>query len=100
MDEWIKDISMDELELDEKNKKLLEILGVEKYLEFVKEYGGSRIYINMFDEVIKNARDNRIKEEYNRYNIRELAIKYNLTDERVRQVVKNLGIEGQVSIFE
>lgn len=100
MEKWIKEISTDELELDEKNRELLSILGIEKYLDFVRMYEGTRIYINMYDEIIKKARDNRIKKEYNRRNIRELAVKYNLTDERIRQITKDLGIEGQISITD
>lgn len=100
MENWIKEIKVDDLELDEKNKELIEVLGIEKYLEFVKIYGGTRFYVNMYDEIIKNARDKRIRKEYNRYNTRYLANKYNLTEERIRQITRDLGIDGQISIFE
>lgn len=100
MEEWVKELNIDDLELDEKNKEMLAVLGVEKYLEFVKLYGGTRVYINMYDEVIKNARDKRIKKEYNRYNTRYLANKYNLTEERIRQITRDMGMEGQISIFD
>lgn len=100
MKDWIKELNTDDLELDEKNKELLSVLGIEKYLEFVKIYGGTRFYVNMYDEVLKNARDKKIKREYNRYNTRYLAAKYNLSEERIRQITRSLGMEGQISLFD
>ena len=100
MDEWMSGIEIEDLGLDEKNREMVEILGIEKYLEFVKTFGGSRLYINMYDEIIKNVRDRKIRKEYTRYNVRRLAHKYGLTEERIKQIVKGMGIENQMSIFD
>lgn len=100
MENWIKEITINDLDLDEKNKELCETLGINMYLKFVKQYGGSRLYINMYDEILKNARDKMIRQEYNRYNLRELSKKYELSEERIKQIVRDLGMENQVSIFD
>lgn len=98
MENWIREIELDDL--DEKNKEIAEIIGIGNLLKLAKAYGGESLYINKFDEIIKTRRDKNIKTEYNRYNIKKLAIKYNLTEKRIKQIVSELGMENQISIFE
>lgn len=98
MIEWEKEIGLDDL--DEKNRELAEAIGVEALIKLSKAYGGESIYINKFDELIKARRDKNIMQEYNRYNVKKLALKYNLTEKRIGQIVKELGIENQISIWD
>lgn len=87
MEEWVLNLNPDDLCLDEKNVELLGILGLDKYMEFVRAYGGTRIYVNKFSEVIKKARDKNICKEYNGYNLRQLSIKYNLATDSIRRLI-------------
>lgn len=98
MEDWTKEIEINDL--DEKNKEIAEVIGIENLLKLSKTYGGESLYINKYEEVIKNRRDKNIKNEYNRYNVKKLASKYNLTEKRIKQIVQDLGMENQISLFD
>ncbi len=98
MNDWIKEIKINDL--DVKNKELAEIIGIENLIKLSEYYGGTRIYVNKLEEVLKPIRDKKIMDEYNRYNVKDLAKKYNLAEESVRRIVRELGIEGQISLFD
>ena len=42
----------------------------------------------------------KIKKEYNRYNLKDLAKKYNLTTKRIKQIVCDDSLKQQLSIFD
>ncbi len=44
---------------------LYEIVGEEKYLEIVRMYGGSNLYIPTYKATIRNGRNREIKKRYN-----------------------------------
>ena len=46
------------------------------------------------------ARNRRVKKEYNGYNLKELAEKYNLTTVQIRNILKDEPMIGQMSIFD
>jgi len=98
LNDWIKEIKINDL--DVKNKELAEIIGIENLIKLSEYYGGTRIYVNKLEEVLKPIRDKKIMDEYNRYNVKDLAKKYNLAEESVRRIVRELGIEGQISLFD
>lgn len=87
---WIQEIEPD-LKPDDFTHPLLRALaeksGVNSALALAELYGGRTEYIPKLDESMKLRRDRAIIEEYNGYNAKELATKYNLTDSRVRQLV-------------
>ncbi|GMQ61184.1 MULTISPECIES: Mor transcription activator family protein [Vallitalea] len=98
MNNWTNDITIQDL--DEKNKELAEIIGLDNLLELCKIYGGDSIYVNKLDELLKVVRDRKIKKEYNRYNLKEVAKKYNLTTKRIKQIVSDNSIKQQLSLFD
>lgn len=98
MENWMKEIKLDDL--DEKNREIAEIIGIDNFLKISELYGGTRVYFNKLDEVTKTIRDRKIKQEYNRYNIGTLAKKYNLAYESVRRILKDEPLENQTSIFD
>lgn len=98
MEDWMKEININDL--DEKNKEIAEIIGIDNFIKLSDAYGGTRIYVNKLDEVTKNIRDRKIKQEYNRYNINKLAKKYNLADESIRRILKGEPVENQISVFD
>jgi Mor family transcriptional regulator len=87
-------------DLDDKSKEIAELIGLDKFLKLSEVYGGTRIYLNKMSEVIKSVRDKRIKKEYNRYNLKALAVKYDLTEERIKQIVREKNHENQLDLFE
>ncbi len=98
MESWIKEISLEDL--DEKNRELAEVIGVETFLALSEIYGGNRIYVNKLDEIVKPIRDRKIKREYNRYNVLELSQKYNLAAESIRRILRDEPLESQLGLFD
>ena len=92
MNDWIKEIEINDL--DEKNKEFAEIVGVENFLKLCKHYGGgTAFYFNVLEEILKPIRNKKIVEEFDGYNIKYLAKRYRLTDERIKQIVKDEEIQ-------
>lgn len=97
-DKWAKEITLEDLPF--KEKAIAEIIGLANYIEFARIYGGTRIYVNKLEESLKDARDKKISDEYTKYNVNFLAKKYNLTENRIRQIAGDRSMEGQISLFD
>nr|WP_312984734.1 Mor transcription activator family protein [Clostridioides sp.] len=69
---------------------LVEVIGIEKFLEISKLYGGMNIYIPIYSSLIREARNREIIDKYNGVNVNELAIKYGISVISVRRIVKNI----------
>jgi len=69
---------------------MVEVIGVEKFLEIAKLYGGMNMYIPIYSCIIREARNREIKDKYNGVNVNELAIKYGISVVSVRRIVKNI----------
>lgn len=105
MDELLKLIS--EEELPEPYSDIVHKIGMKNVIELAKMFGGSRVYFPKIESTTRPQRDEKIKAEYNRYNVRELARKYTLSENRILQICKterekekNKPLDGQISIFE
>ena len=53
---------------NEEQKNLAIIIGIDAYINLVKNYGGTNIYILKSDSLIKDIRDKKIRSEFNGYN--------------------------------
>ena len=92
-----QDLRLDDL--TENQRAIAEYIGIEAYVKLSFLCGGTRPYITKRDEIIKDARDRRIKKEYNGCNIDVLAMKYDLTDVRIRQILFSNDIKkGQLKL--
>ncbi len=69
---------------------LVEVIGIEKFLEISKLYGGMNMYIPIYSSLIREARNRDIIEKYNGVNTNELAIKYGISAISVRRIIKNI----------
>lgn len=90
-------------EMSQEQQMLLKIIGIDKYLEVCRSFGGTSLYIPKPDAFDRAVRDEHIRKEFNGYNVKELAIKYGLTDTRIRSIVSDIAtkikrqpIDGQV----
>lgn len=54
-------------------KELANIIGLEAYKKLVRHYGGSYIYINKPDTVMRSERDAEIYKKFNGTNYAQLA---------------------------
>lgn len=86
MDKWMEDIPAELL--PEQYRPLAELLGVQKLLRLADRYGGAKMYIPKVDTLIKKALHQRIREEYNGYNIKQLMRKYNLAIRSIEEICK------------
>lgn len=69
---------------------MIEVIGIEKFLEISKLYGGINMYIPIYSSLIRQARNRDIIGKYNGVNVNELAIKYGISVVSVRRIVKNI----------
>lgn len=87
-------------------REIAEIIGVEKYIELTKTYGGDNIYIQKYSEVLKIQRNAEIRSKFNGYNANELADEYNLTERYIRMLCSDLVSQrkyaspNQLSLFD
>lgn len=93
--------------LDEEQKTLAELIGLEGFKNLVRAFNGTSIYVPKIESLEKAVRDERIKEEFNGGNYRELALKYGLTETWIRNIVldkakeiKARPIDGQMSMSD
>lgn len=85
IEKWMLKIPPEEL--PEPYPYLAQIIGLEATLKIAMELGGESVY---FRKLGVRMRNRRILEEYNGYNIRKLAVKYAITQQRVRQILKKI----------
>ena len=86
--------------LPSEQKDIARLIGLDAYLQLVRQYGGSQLYIAKADKIEAAIRDEKIREEFTGGNIHFLAIKYNLSERSIREIVSPFRtIEGQTSLF-
>lgn len=69
---------------------MIEVIGIENFLEISKLYGGINMYIPIYSSLIREARNREIINKYNGVNVNELAIKYGISVVSVRRIIKNI----------
>jgi Mor family transcriptional regulator len=70
------------------------------YYKLCSVVGGSTIYLQKPESVLRPVRDAHIKAEFNGYNNPELARKYGVTERWVRQLCGEGKLEGQMSLLD
>lgn len=93
--------------LDEEQKVLAELIGLEAFKSLVRAFNGTSIYITKIESLEKTVRDELIKEEFDGSNYKELALKYGLTETWIRNIVldkakeiKARPIDGQMNLTD
>lgn len=94
-------------QLRDEQRELAETIGLEAYKKLVAHYSGSFLYICKVDTVLKESRDNEIRQRFDGCNYGELAREYNLAEATVRDIVaekrrqlREEPLEGQMSFAE
>ncbi|MEG2058003.1 MAG: Mor transcription activator family protein [Romboutsia sp.] len=62
-------------------------LGIEKAKWLFEEFGGTSVYFPTEKMIYKDARDREIVSEYNGFNHKELAAKYNMSESYIRYII-------------
>lgn len=98
MRELLDDTTIEDL--PESCQPIVEIVGLERFFELSEYAQGDALYIPKPESIVAPARNRKIKKEWNGYNIRELADKYGLTPNRIRNILKDEQVFGQLSMFD
>ena len=77
-------------DLPEFLKQLVDVIGIEAFINLIKEYGGSSLYIPNENSVLKPIRNRLIKKHFNGHNYKELAKEFKISEMQVRNIVNNL----------
>ena len=64
-------------DISESYRPVVDIIGIEKFIELSEYAKGDELYFPKTENIIAPARNRRIKKEWNGYNSKELAEKYN-----------------------
>lgn len=76
-------------DIPSQSKDLAEFLGVDKYIEFCKLFGGTNIYVLQLDTLYHEVRNKDLVNDYrNGLSFKELVKKYDLCETQVRKIVK------------
>ena len=99
--DWLTEIAAEiPLEsLPEEYQIVAELFGKAGALQLAKHSGGMRIYVPKLDTLIRNHRDARIRAEFNGFNHRDLARKYELSESWIREVVQRRPQDEQTDLF-
>ena len=68
-------------------REIAQAIGIKAYIELVKLYGGSNIYIAKMDKLFCIKRDAEIIRHFNGENYTSLAMQYGLSERAVRTIV-------------
>lgn len=98
--EWLKEIAaeMTADNLPECYQDIAEIIGVEATLQLSEYLGGTRFYFRKLDGLLMDKRDEQIRKEFTGNNHLPLARKYNLTETRIRDILR--GKSSQCKLFD
>ena len=69
-------------------KLIAQAIGVDNLLKLSGILGGTTFYIPTKDKFLRVIRDEKIRREFNGYNVSELSKRYSITDKWVREIVK------------
>lgn len=86
-DDLLDLITLDDL--NEEQRQLAELIGMEGYKALVRTYGGTHIDIPKADRLTMDRRNDRIVDTYDGYNVRELARKWGLSESRIYVLTKS-----------
>lgn len=87
-------------DISDSYRGVVEIIGIEKFIELSAYARGDELYFPKVENIIAPARNRRIKKEWNGYNSKELADKYNLTTKQIGNILKDEPMIGQMTFAD
>lgn len=101
MSDWMNKVTYDML--NEKQKDIADVIGIEATLKLCEVYGGDPLYIPMNDDVQRVLRDREIRRLYGDCNYKSSYLKkqYGLSGRTIRNIVKEArSVQVRVEEFE
>ena len=93
-------------DLSEGQQEVAALIGPENFRKLMEVYGGAYLYIPKTDRLERMESNERIRAEFDGYNFRELARKYDLTEITIRSIVSDKvrelrarPMDGQLSLL-
>lgn len=96
--ELIQEVTLEDIA--ETYRPVVDIIGLEPFVRLGEYARGDRLYFPKPESIIAPARNRRIKAEYNGYNSKELADRYNLTVIQIGNILKGEPLPGQMHLFD
>ncbi len=98
-DELLEELIDDTMpeDIGDRYRGIVELIGIRNFIRLSNYARGDELYFPKMENVIGPARNRRIKKEYNGYNEKELADRYNLTIKQIQNVLKDEPPAGQMS---
>lgn len=96
LEELIADTTIEDI--GERYRDVVKLIGIRNFILLSNYSRGEELYFPKVENVVAPARNRRIKKEYNGYNGKELAERYNITIKQVQRVMRDEPPVGQMSI--
>lgn len=96
LEELIADTTIEDI--GERYRDVVKLIGIRNFILLSNYSRGEELYFPKVENVVAPARNRRIKKEYNGYNGKELADRYNITIKQVQRVMRDEPPVGQMSI--
>jgi len=80
---------MEECKLPEPYQTMKRLIGIENTLNLAQHYQGTAVYFTKLDKIMRQMRNQKIHEEFNGDNIKQLAQEYNLSEIWVREILSD-----------
>lgn len=93
--ELISETTIDDI--GDRYREIVELIGIRNFILLSNYSRGDELYFPKVENVVAPARNRRIKKEYNGYNMKELADRYNLTVKQIQNVLKDEPPAGQMT---
>ena len=84
------DIRIDDIPYD--LHAMVDIIGVDKFLEVCKLYGGIAVYLPIHSRVTIGSRNRQMVKEYNGKNLDFLRVKYGISNQQVKKILRDNGV--------
>lgn len=101
MGAWMNKVTYDML--NEKQKDIADVIGVEATLKLCEVYGGDPLYLPKNDDVQRELRDREIRKLYGEQNYKSSYLKkqYGLSGRTIRNIVREARpIQAKIEDFE
>lgn len=82
---YLNKITIDNL--NPQHKKLANSIGMDNFIKLVGKFGGGYINIPKQQSIVKTLAYSRIRKEYDGKNIKDLAVKYDVSERTVYKII-------------
>lgn len=86
-EDYLKYLELEDLTNEQRD--LAETITIKKYIDMMKYFGGWNIYIHKPERTNISVRNRLIRADFDGYNYRDLAMKYNLSTNSIRKIIKS-----------